>query len=91
MIQKFSIKHKFKYIKVPKFGNMNLRMFACQLKTSDALGMVVVMFLYGMSFQKSDTTPSFLTSCSSDQSLLPFKFKIFVLNISLFSFILHFV
>ena len=37
-----------------------------------------------MSFQ--NTTPCFLTFYRSDQSLLLFKFKIFVLNTSLFSF-----
>ena len=30
--------------------------------------------------------PGFLTFCSSDQSLLLFKFKIFILNTSLFTF-----
>ena len=75
MIQKFSVKHKFKYIKVPKFGYTNLRMFACQLKTSDALGMVVVRLLYGMSFQKSDTAPSFLlVAVINPYSLLNSKF-----------------
>ena len=37
-----------------------------------------------MSFH--NTAPCFLTFYRSDQSLLPFKFKIFVLNTSLFTF-----
>ena len=35
--------------------------------------------------------PCFFTFCSSDQSLLFFKFKIFVLNTSLFTFYMQFV
>ena len=41
-----------------------------------------------MSFH--NTAPCFLTFYRSELSLLPFKFKIFVLNTSLFTF-LHFV
>ena len=37
-----------------------------------------------MSFH--NTAPCFLTFYRSNQSLLPFKFKIFVLNTSLFTF-----
>ena len=37
-----------------------------------------------MSFH--NTAPCFLTLYRSDQSLLPFKLKIFVLNTSLFTF-----
>ena len=42
-----------------------------------------------MSFH--NTAACFLTFYRSDQSLLPFKFKIFALNTSLFTFLLHFV
>ena len=38
-----------------------------------------------------NTAPCFLTFYRSDQSLLPFKFKLFVLNTCLFTFMLHFV
>ena len=42
-----------------------------------------------MSFH--NIAPCILTSYCTDQSLLPFKFKIIALNISLFTFMLHFV
>ena len=42
-----------------------------------------------MSFH--NTAPCFLTFYHTDQSLLYFKFKIFILNTSLLFFMLHFV